>query len=351
MQLSLFDLPPFKSQNLLTFPNPKKAQRLRDLAEAMTQEIEQKLNPGIASQRPTARRARIARSIIKTGEQLVEIQAWLLGMADALETGNLPDILAKITTKAQLQQLQIFSDESWRDSELDAFFTDNNPYNTDAVKRLRKANLTNSYLVKQAILALKELYQPTPLDSKQREIRELEFNLIGVTIPGYFPTPKPVCDRLIQLALLEEGMKVLEPSAGVGKICEAIQEAAHVELDVCEINYDLREILSLKGFNVVSWDCFQLTYPQWHRIIANPPFGKALEVEHIYHYYNLLLPKGRMVAIVPESVEFSTKKVYKQFRQWLEDKCCFNQALPDGAFLHSDRPTSAKTRILVIEKF
>jgi hypothetical protein len=57
-----------------------------------------------------------------------------------------------------------------------------------------------------------------------------------------------------------------------------------------------------------------------------------------------------MVAIVPESVEFSTKKVYKQFRQWLEDKCYLNEALPDGAFLDSDRPTGVKTRILVIEK-
>jgi hypothetical protein len=65
-----------------------------------------------------------------------------------------------------------------------------------------------------------------------------------------------------------------------------------------------------------------------------------------------------MVVIVPESVEFSTKKVYKEFRQWLTDKCYLNQSLPDGAFLHSvpqsgslrDRPTGVKTRILVIEK-
>jgi methylase of polypeptide subunit release factors len=271
-------------------------------------------------------------------------------MADACEEGTLPDILAHITTKSQLHQLRIFHCGQWRDSEIQSFFDDRNGYNTDSIKRLAKAKLTNVKRVKQAITALQSLSQPEPVNLIQQQIKNLEFDLIGTKIPYYFPTPKNICDRLIELALLETGMKVLEPCAGKGDLAQVIREAVNVNLDVCELNYDLREILKLKGFNLIANDCFQLTYPQWHRIIANPPFGKTLELDHIYHYYNILLKGGRMVAIVPESVECSTKKVYQLFRQWLTDKCYLNEPLPDGAFLHSDRPTGVKTRILVIEK-
>jgi hypothetical protein len=350
MQLLLFDLIPNINPTVLKVPNPHKAQRLRDLADSMRAKIKDKLNPPIANQRTTARRARITRSIIQEGEKQQQIQSWLYAMADACEEGTLPDILAYITTKSQLQQLQIFHSGQWRDSDIKSFFDDRNGYNPDKIKRLKKAKLTNLQTVLKAIDALLSLPQPQPINPIESQIKQLEYDLIGRKIPYYFPTPKLICQQMVQLALLEEGMSVLEPTAGKGNLSEAIQEAVKVNLDVCEINCDLRELLKLKGFNVIANDCFQLTYPQWHRIIANPPFGKGLEVEHIYHYYNLLLNGGRLVVIVPESVEFSSQKVYKLFRHWLSDKCCLNQSLPDGAFLNSDRPTGVKTRILVIEK-
>lgn len=38
---------------------------------------------------------------------------------------------------------------------------------------------------------------------------------------GYFPTPKPLVEQLLDLAELEAGCEVLEPSAGRGAIAEA----------------------------------------------------------------------------------------------------------------------------------
>ena len=349
-QLSIFDLIPHNTPTILKYPNPRKAEKLRDLADAMTTKIEEKLNPPISKQRTTRRRARIARSIIEDGKNLQQIQSWLYAMADACEEGILPNILNHISTKTQLQQLQIFYCGKWRDNEIQSFFDNKNGYNSDSIKRLKKAKLTNVKRIKQALCALQKLHQPEAINPIEQQIKDLEYDLIGQKIPSYFPTPQDICDRLVQLALLSDGMKILEPSAGKGDLANAIKEAVKIKLDVCEINSDLRQILELKGFNVISSNCFNLTEAVYDRIICNPPFGNALELEHIYHYYSLLKNNGRIVTIVPESVEFSTRKVYKLFRQWLEDKCYLNQSLPDGAFLSSDRPTGVKTRILVIEK-
>jgi hypothetical protein len=145
-------------------------------------------------------------------------------------------------------------------------------------------------------------------------------------------------------------MRVLEPSAGKGSICEAIQKEAIVHLDVCEIHPTLARILKLKGFNVMAANCFDVR-EQYDRILLNPPFGRGEEVKHIRHAYECLLPGGRMVAIASESITFRRETIYQEFRQWLSDKCSLNEALPDGSFLGSDRSTHVRTRILVLDKY
>jgi hypothetical protein len=328
----------------------KKAQKLKNLADSMSDKIKEKLNPPISNQRITSRRARIADSMKNEGERLQQIQSWLYAMGDACEKEALPDILNNIANKTQLQELQRFYSNSWKDDDIQCFLDDKSGYNTDSIKRLQKANINNVEQLKQAVEALQKLYQPEPVNPVELQIKDIERSLIGTNIPYYFPTPKQICQELINHAYLEQGMKILEPSAGKGDIAQAIKEAFDADLDVCEINYNLGKILTLKGFNLIAQDCFDLTEPVYDRIIANPPFGSGQELDHVYHYYNLLVEGGLMVVILPESIEFNSRNVYKTFREWLQDKCRLNEPLPDGAFLKSDHPTGVKTRILVIEK-
>lgn len=200
-----------------------------------------------------------------------------------------------------------------------------------------------------AIAAVASLSAPTSHDPVAIKIRAKERDIIGVDFPGYFPTPRTICEHMVKLAILRERMRVLEPSAGKGSICEAIEKEASVHLDVCEIQPTLAKILKLKGFNVIAANCFDIE-EQYDRILLNPPFGRGEEVKHIRHAYERLLSGGRMVAIAPESITFRRETIYREFRQWLKDKCSLNEALPDGSFVNSDRPTSVRTRILVIEK-
>ena len=77
---------------------------------------------------------------------------------------------------------------------------------------------------------------------------------------------------------------------------------------------------------------------------------KYQEIDHVLYAYSCLLPGGRLVAIVSDAVSYRKEEKYSQFRGWLADVDANNYEMPDGAFLASDRPTSVKTRLLVIDK-
>ncbi|MCV3215583.1 hypothetical protein OGM63_19050 [Plectonema radiosum NIES-515] len=85
----------------LLFPNPRKAEKLRELADSMTKAIcasqqrfaiAAKKNSPIAQLNPTRRRARIADSLYQEGLRLEQIQFLLYALANSAELGNLPRI-------------------------------------------------------------------------------------------------------------------------------------------------------------------------------------------------------------------------------------------------------------------
>lgn len=85
--------------------DPKIAKTLRNLAEGMQGQIDNKLNPSVAEQRPTARRQRQAASMREDGERLQRIQTALLRLADAHEANEVPPPLAQVKTKTQVEAL------------------------------------------------------------------------------------------------------------------------------------------------------------------------------------------------------------------------------------------------------
>jgi len=62
-----------------------------------------------------------------------------------------------------------------------------------------------------------------------------------VTAPQLFPTPPAIAARMIELAGIQEGDRVLEPSAGTGNILRAIDVPAHIV--AVEINRALADAL------------------------------------------------------------------------------------------------------------
>lgn len=184
-------------------------------------------------------------------------------------------------------------------------------------------------------------------------IREMERALIGSTVGvDFFPTPPSVAKELVEKADIEAGMKVLEPSAGNGRIADAIK-AAGVEPDVVELSSNLRAILSAKGHNVVAHDFTDYNPgPIYDRIVMNPPFSNRMDVEHVRHAYDLLKPGGRIVAIMSEGPFSASDKKSAEFREWL-DEVGVSEKLEEGTFLQdkSGLPTTGvNTRVVVIDK-
>lgn len=103
--------------------------------------------------------------------------------------------------------------------------------------------------------ALREFIGLREQAAEADKIKEMERAMIGRRNDGldFFPTPESVADEMVAAADIQPGMRVLEPSAGMGHIAERIR-AAGVEPEVGEIGNDRRELLEAKGFNVVAQD-------------------------------------------------------------------------------------------------
>lgn len=177
-------------------------------------------------------------------------------------------------------------------------------------------------------------------------------------IPGFFPTPPKLVQRVIELAAIEPGFRCLEPSAGKGNLAVAMREAGGLVL-CCEINPRLRSILMKKGFTLVGSGDFMEVLPVdsleqitrlYDRIVMNPPFEQGQDRIHTRKAYDHLVPSGRLVSIMSQGTWQRSFKADVEFRNWVGTLDHSLEDCPDDAFTCSERPTGVQTCILTIDK-
>lgn len=166
---------------------------------------------------------------------------------------------------------------------------------------------------------------------------------------GFFPTPSALAKAVVEEAQLEPGMKVLEPSAGIGNI--AIEAAAivgadnvlTVELQVCNI-----DVLKCLGFSPVQSD-FLVFQPEagFDRVLMNPPFSRQADIDHVLHAWSMVREGGRLVAIMAASVIFRENAKSVAFRNLVErhGRMWDN---PDGSF--KSVGTRVRTVTVILDK-
>jgi protein-L-isoaspartate O-methyltransferase len=140
---------------------------------------------------------------------------------------------------------------------------------------------------------------PRPFEVMRAHLRQGGVQVVSV--PQLFPTPPALAAKIVELAELSPGQKVLEPSAGTGAILEAVA-AACVDLDVTavEISRELAERLGGRWRDVRNADFLELSAEQlgcFDRIVMNPPFASGQDIQHILRARDLLRPGGRIVAV------------------------------------------------------
>lgn len=180
------------------------------------------------------------------------------------------------------------------------------------------------------------------------KLEQLYQQAIAQGVWDFYPTPTPVIEKMLSLAQVEPGMKMLEPSAGLGNICREAQKLG-VETDCFEISPILRQGLLLQGFNVVGEDFLSSTPTAiYDRILANPPFSKKGVARHTLHALDWLRPGGRLVTVA-HHYQLAPSATDRAFFQWLKG---FDAQFYDcgQAFREGDRPCATPILLIVINK-
>lgn len=169
---------------------------------------------------------------------------------------------------------------------------------------------------------------------------------------GYFPSPARVVDELLQLAQLEPGMRVLEPSAGRGAIVRGLLDAGcrvrAVELMDSNVRF-LRELdcsITQRDF-LETHVSHETEGGLFDAVVMNPPFANFQDIAHVMHATYFLKPGGRLVSVMSAGVKWKTDRYSTQFREYVAQFGEFVD-LPAGAFKESG--TDVNTVIVVITK-
>lgn len=219
--------------------------------------------------------------------------------------------------------------------------------------RVQRMGIKDAAALEQAILEYSALKAPSekedPVKALEREIYTQKN--IGI---DFFPTSKEVAADMAERLDIKPGMSVLEPSAGSGRLIDAVKESEpSAKIEAVEMSSKLRELLSARGDNVVEHNFMDLEKDKlYDRIIMNPPFSNGLDIEHVMKAYEHLKPGGKMAAIMGEGAFFRNDKKATGFREWLDEVGGTNEKLPDGSFKHSDmvQKTGVNARLVEIEK-
>ncbi|NVJ48118.1 MAG: hypothetical protein HWE07_13365 [Cytophagia bacterium] len=167
----------------------------------------------------------------------------------------------------------------------------------------------------------------------------------------FFRTPDDIADRLVELAEIQRTDEICEPSAGDGSIVKAIQRATWPGRVVYgfEINMEMYDTLDrIPGFRLLGYNFLGEYKTTFDKIIANPPFSKNQDIDHIKRMYDVLLYGGRLVSVASVHWQFSGNSKEVNFRKWLKDVKAEIIPLEKDTFAESG--TSVAACIIVIDK-
>lgn len=148
---------------------------------------------------------------------------------------------------------------------------------------------------------------------------------------------------------LNKNSEWFEPSAGSGKLADKLNAvSAHghcVELDESNV-----QTLLAKGYSVSHCDFMKYEdAKQYDAILANPPFTKNQDIDHIKKMYEQHLKDGgELVSFASASWLSGGTKKQVEFRSFLESVNAHITEIEAGAFKESG--TNIKTCLIYIEK-
>lgn len=327
--------------------NSKIIASLRKSAESCINKAE-KVNTEVSGNW-TYRRQKFADSAQRKKDTLLKNANALNRLASLWEENNCPEILKGIRSASDFDIYYPMEPDD--DHPIGGWYREEYP---KKLKRALKVGLkasSDNELFKNAIIELSQLVF-TPEQQKERELKEALKKVHSYNIKGFFPTPDDVIDKMIELADLQDGQTLLEPSAGIGSILDRIKDRGfNCITSAVEQQYSLVEILNLKGYSVTSMDIMEYEpHNKFDRILMNPPFENGQDMEHVKHCFDYFLkPEGILVSVMSASVASNTASKYVAFREFALKHGEFYHVDP-GAFKNAFNSTGVSVIICVLTK-
>lgn len=140
----------------------------------------------------------------------------------------------------------------------------------------------------------------------------------------------------MRLAGIKAGMRVLEPSAGLGAIAYACAEAG-AEVDCYEIQQGNAFHLAMDaphdlGRTKVADFLTVPPEPVYDRVVMNPPFLKQADIKHVMHAHQFLKPGGLLVSVMSAGITFRTDARTTAFNAFVQERGGHVEELPENSF-------------------
>lgn len=214
--------------------------------------------------------------------------------------------------------------------------------------------------VKKALITAGGKYRRNGFDFKE-DAAVIQQRLIGGEVINdvkkyqYFPTPPAIADQVIDWADIQPHHDVLEPSAGQGALLRGFHCRHLTLVEIMPQNY---KALCRQKFPRIHAESYGITHcdfmkyelipNKFDRIIANPPFTKNQDIDHVLHMWDLLADGGRLVSIMSRSWMNGSQKKQVAFREFLAEHNGEAIHIERGAFKESG--TMVPTCIMVLNK-
>jgi hypothetical protein len=168
----------------------------------------------------------------------------------------------------------------------------------------------------------------------------------------YFATPEPLGFKMAEWANIQQGDKVLEPSAGHGAIARFFPERTDVTM--VEPSYELSQRAALaNGSARIVNERFEDLHisNKYDAIVMNPPYGSGgkTAIEHVSKAAKHLRDGGRIVALIPRGgITDKRLEAFLESEGAADLHLVAKLDLPAATFERAG--TAVNTQVLVLEK-
>ena len=206
----------------------------------------------------------------------------------------------------------------------------------DRLLALREVNAERGERFDLAAPRFLQLAQRHELGTAPRAV--IGFNL--------FQTPRPIAAQMAELlaGYVGEGCRILEPSAGLGRLYEPLA-AIRARWEMVEEAGECVRALekAIKGARIQHRDFLTTTAEdlggKFEAVIMNPPFKQGRDVKHILHALEMVKPGGRLVSLCYNGTK-QREHLKPIAAEWID--------LPANSF--REEGTGASVAMIVIDK-